>query len=77
MNILKENYERMKEFAPMPWYLDYDTPSGICIKDSKGDIVFFEDYGAIGDEQPSYVHEHIVMRARTIAFFLLALSNSD
>lgn len=68
--------ETLRTHAPMPWYLEQDNDSGICVKDSTGETVFFEDYGSVPDEAPSGVLEGVVGRARALGRFLVEWSEN-
>lgn len=61
---------------PMPWYMDQDNMSGVCVKDSKGEIVFYEDFGTIPDEMRSGPREQIIAGASTLAHFLVVFSEN-
>jgi hypothetical protein len=74
---MKVELEKLKKVCPMPWYLDYDTDSGICVKDCCGDIIYVEDYGMIPDEASAYVFDQIISRARSIAYFLVEFSKTN
>lgn len=77
MNLsLLSKLELLRTFAPMPWYMEQDNDRGIEVRDVKGQIVFFEDYGGIPDETPSHVSEDIIGRARALGRFLVAFSEN-
>src|SRR5574337_829507 len=63
------------DLAPMPWVLDQCNDKGVCVKDSRGEDLYFEDFGGISDEMSSGQREHIIERARLFAQWLVAFSN--
>ncbi len=64
----------LTEQIPMPWYLEQDNDSGICVKDSTGETIYYEDYGSIPDEAKSSLRDKIIRRARTFAYWLIDFS---
>ena len=64
-----------KDLAPMPWVLDHCNDRGVCVKDSRGEAIYFEDFGGIPDEMSSDQREHIIERAKLFAQWLVAFSN--
>jgi len=70
--------EILRTAAPMPWYLDQDNNEGICVKDSTGETVFYEDYGCVPDEHPnrSELLDAVVNRARALGRFLVEWSGT-
>jgi hypothetical protein len=44
------------------------------VKDTRGDMVFYEDFGTIPDEWKSHMRETVIAKARALAHFLVALS---
>ena len=63
------------DLAPMPWVLDQCNDNAVCVKDSRGEDLYFEDFGGITDEMSSGQREHIVERAKLFAQWLVAFSN--
>jgi hypothetical protein len=61
--------------APMPWGLDQCNDNGVCVKDSRGEDLYFEDFGGIPDEMSSAQREHIIERAKLFGQWLVAFSN--
>jgi hypothetical protein len=61
--------------APMPWVLDQCNDSGVCVKASNGETIFFEDFGGIPDEMSSGMREEIMERGRLFGQWLVAFSN--
>ena len=33
-----------RDLAPMPWVLDQCNEKGVCVKDSRGEDLYFEDF---------------------------------
>lgn len=64
-----------RDLAPMPWVLDQCNEKGVCVKDSRGEDLYFEDFGGIPDEMSIGQREHIVERAKLFAQWLVAFSN--
>jgi hypothetical protein len=67
-------FEQLRIWHPLPWYLDQCNDSGVCVKDSKGETVFLEDFGTIPDEMDSGSREQIIAGASTLAWWLVAWS---
>lgn len=63
------------DLAPMPWVLDQCNEKGVCVKDSRGEDLYFEDFGGIPDEMSSGQRERIIERAKLFAQWLVAFSN--
>ena len=61
--------------APMPWVLSQCNDKGVCVKDSRGEDLFVEDFGGIPDEMSSAQREHVIERAKLFAQWLVAFSN--
>jgi hypothetical protein len=59
-----------------PWYLDQNNASGVCVKDSTGEIVFYDDFGSIPEEMPRHMAETIRCRSVALALWLVAISES-
>lgn len=60
-----------------PWLIDQDNAEGIVVKDDKGNIVHFEDYGSIPDEHGAAFREKIVAEARANAHAMVEAVNSN
>lgn len=64
-----------RHFAPMPWVLDQCNDRGVCVKDARGEDLYYEDFGGIPDEMGSGQREHIIGRAKLFAQWLAAFSS--
>ena len=60
----------------LPWRLDQDNAAGLCVVDSRGDVVYAEDWGSIPDEMPGYMREQIIEKARANARFMVDASEA-
>lgn len=58
----------------LPWRIDQDNHTGLCVMDSRGEIVYVEDWGGIPDEMTSSMREQIIEQARANARFMVAAS---
>lgn len=67
-------WENLTRCHPLPWYLDQCNDSGVCVKDSRGETVFFDDFGSIPDEMPSGQAERIRAGSTALALWLVAVS---
>ena len=70
----KARYASLEEACPMPWYIDHANDSGICVKDCTGEVVFYEDFGSVPDEAPSWLHKQVRVRAFALAMWMVAFS---
>lgn len=59
-----------------PWLIDQDNAEGIVVKDDKGNVVHFEDYGAIPDERGAAFREQIIAEARKNAHAMVEAVNN-
>lgn len=73
--IRSASLDYLRKVAPTPWYLDQDNAEGVCVKDSKGQIVYYEEY-CFPDEMKSFMCEAIADRARALARFLIDVSEA-
>lgn len=79
MKALDLTYEKLMglvRLAPTPWYLDQNNDNGVCVKDSRGETIFFDDFGSIPDEMPSGEAAKIRARSVALAHFLTAMSDT-
>ena len=66
----------LKRVAPMPWYMEQNNNEGVCVKDNRGNDVFYDDFGTIPDELSTEASTQIREKSRTLAQFLVALSET-
>lgn len=70
-----------RPFTPMnnppylPWYLDTCNLSEVIVKDSRGNVVHYEDLGGIPDEFSSSMREAAVQEAHANAHAMVEWSN--
>lgn len=67
---LKIHFEELKRVHPMPWVLDACNRDFVCVKDSKGDIVFIENFHETSTSEESYI------QGKALALFLVAISTT-
>ena len=63
------------DLAPMPWVLDQSNDKFVCVKDARGEDLYFEDFGGIPDEMSGRQRELIIERSKLFAQWLVAFSN--
>ena len=61
--------------SPMPWVLDECNDMRVCVKDSRGDSIYFQDFSGISDEYGQATRELVVERSKLFAQWLVAFSN--
>lgn len=67
-------WENLVRYHPTPWYLEQCNDKGVEVRDSRGETVFYDDFGSIPDELASSFGEHIRGASTALALFLVAFS---
>ena len=70
-------FQNLQHYRPIPWYIDQSNASGVCVKDLRGNVVFYEDFGSIPDEMPSHQADDIRSAAMALAIWLVAQSEES
>jgi len=58
----------------LPWRIDQDNDQCLCVMDSRGEIVYVEEWGGIPGEMSIGTREYIIEQARSNARFMVAAS---
>ena len=72
---MKPAEEKLRGAFAFPLVLEQDNSRGVCVKDCRGDTVFYEDF-SFPDEMGVAAVERMIEQSRATAHFLVEFSES-